>query len=100
MVKNEDTKSDYDLTDIVRDKSRRKMQMRNKKHKGLLYGLGMFGLVGWSVAIPALALLATGVWIDNLFPGGYSWTLMLLTLGIIIGCMNAWYWVNREAKED
>jgi len=56
----------------------------------------MFGLVGWSVAVPAVAAIALGVWIDTRYPSQYSWTLMLLVVGVTIGCFNAWYWVTRE----
>lgn len=99
-MKTEETHSDKELTENVREKSRRKIEVRSKKHKGLLYGLGMFGLVGWSVAIPTLVLLALGIWIDSTYKVKYSWTLMLLVLGIMIGCINAWYWINRESKEE
>ena len=89
-----------ELEETVRIKSERKIRFRNKNRKGLLYGLGMFGLVGWSVAIPTLIMLALGIWIDQNYQSPYSWTLMLLVLGISIGCLNAWYWVSRESKSD
>ena len=81
----------------MRQKSRRKIEVRSEDRKGLLYGLGMFGLVGWSVAVPTLLLLALGIWIDSRYDSPYSWTLMLLVLGIMLGCWNAWYWVQRES---
>jgi ATP synthase protein I len=59
----------------------------------------MFGLVGWSVAIPTLIGIAVGVWIDRTHSGPYSWTLMLLFAGVVVGCLNAWYWVKKESKE-
>lgn len=62
------------------------------------FGLGMFGLVGWSVSIPTVVGVALGVWIDYKWPSQYSWTLMLLVIGIVIGCLNAWFWVSRERK--
>ena len=89
-----------ELEETVRIKSERKIRFRNNDRKGLLYGLGMFGLVGWSVAIPTLILLALGIWVDRTYQSQYSWTLMLLVLGIMIGCMNAWYWVSRESKSE
>lgn len=88
------------LQEDVRIKSERKIKFRKKNRKGLLYGLGMFGLVGWSVAIPSLMMLALGIWIDRIYQSQYSWTLMLLVLGIILGCLNAWYWVSRESKSE
>lgn len=95
-----DKNNEEELEETVRIKSERKIRFRNRDRKGLLYGLGMFGLVGWSVAIPTLIMLALGIWIDRTYQSRYSWTLMLLVLGIIIGCLNAWYWVSRESKSD
>jgi ATP synthase protein I len=60
----------------------------------------MFGLVGWSVAIPTLIGVAVGVFIDKRFDTRYSWTLMLLLIGVIVGCLNAWYWVKRESSRE
>lgn len=94
---NESGQHKEELEENVRTKSKRKMNARRQKRKGLLYGLGMFGLVGWSVSIPALLMLALGIWIDSRYSSPYSWTLMLLVLGIMLGCMNAWYWVSRES---
>lgn len=56
----------------------------------------MMGLVGWAVAVPTLLGATLGMWIDRRWPGHYSWTLMLLLGGILLGCWNAWYWVARE----
>lgn len=83
----------------VGEKSERKSKARQEKSRGIWFGLGMFGLVGWSVAIPALILLALGVWIDNRWETNYSWTLMLLVLGVGLGCFNAWYWVKKESED-
>jgi ATP synthase protein I len=56
-------------------------------------GLGMFGMVGWSVAIPTVLGALLGAWLDRHHPKGYSWTLALLVAGLTIGCATAWYWV-------
>ncbi|MGB5984106.1 MAG: AtpZ/AtpI family protein [Desulfobacterales bacterium] len=84
----------------VARKEARKQKARGQEGRGLWFGLGMFGLVGWSVAIPTLAGIALGVWIDSLAVSRYSWTLMLLFVGVVIGCLNAWYWVKRESGRD
>ena len=99
-MKNREQHSEKEFENSVRKKSRRKIEVRSKDRKGLLYGLGMFGLVGWSVAVPTLSLLALGIWIDSRYDSPYSWTLMLLVLGIMIGCWNAWYWVQRESEGE
>ena len=87
-----------DLCKKVRIKEARKLRARRQKDRSVWFGLGMFGLVGWSVAIPTLAGIALGVWIDLKWPSRYSWTLMLLVIGVLLGCINAWFWVTRERK--
>ena len=82
----------------VEAKEERKLSARREERPKVWFGLGMFGLVGWSVAIPTLIGVALGIWIDSTWPSRYSWTLMLLFMGIIVGCLNAWYWVQRESK--
>lgn len=84
----------------VSAKETRKMKARREKDRSVWFGLGMFGLVGWSVAIPTLIAVAVGVWIDLRWPSRFSWTLMLLFVGVVLGCMNAWYWVKRESGHD
>jgi ATP synthase protein I len=76
----------------------RKLRARRRRREGVWFGLGMFGLVGWSVAVPTLLGLALGLWIDATWPGRFSWTLMLLLAGVIIGCLNAWYWLDEESR--
>jgi len=83
----------------VGKKERRKLAARSSSDKSIWFGLGMFGLVGWSVAIPTLIGIAVGVWIDATWPSRYSWTLMCLVAGVAVGCMHAWYWVKRETNQ-
>jgi ATP synthase protein I len=80
-------------------KEARRMKGKTQKDDGIWFGLGVFGIVGWSVAIPALIGTAAGLWIDKTFPSRFSWTLMLLILGVGLGCLNAWYWV-KMAREN
>jgi len=75
------------------------LRARQQGERSSWFGLGMFGLVGWSVAIPTVGLTALGVWVDRRWPGPYSWTLMLLVIGMALGCLNAWFWVSRERRE-
>ena len=81
-------------------KEARKVKARRERDRSIWFGLGMFGLVGWSVAIPTVIAVAVGVWIDVKWPSRFSWTLMLLFVGVVLGCMNAWYWVKRESGRD
>lgn len=83
----------------VERKARRKLRARSGKQKSIWLGLGMLGIIGWSVTIPTLLGIALGFWIDRHFPSRYSWTLMLLFIGLVCGCLNAWYWVENEHRE-
>ena len=55
-------------------------------------------MVGWSVATPTLIGVAAGIWVDNRWPGPFSWTLMLMVGGLLLGCWNAWYWISVEQR--
>lgn len=89
-----------DLAGRVEKKEARKIEARRDRERGVWFGLGMFGLVGWSVALPTVAAIALGIWLDRRIPGRGSWTLTCLFLGVVLGCLNAWYWVTREARDD
>jgi ATP synthase protein I len=80
----------------IQEKTTRKLKARREGDRSIWAGLGLFGMVGWSVIVPTLLGIALGIWIDNRFPSSHSWTLMLLFMGIVLGCWNAWYWIQRE----
>lgn len=88
-----------DLIAVVGEKEARKLRARQQKDRGVWFGLGMFGMIGWSVAIPTLLCVTLGIWLDTRWPSRFSWTLMLLLLGIVLGCLNAWFWVTRERRD-
>jgi ATP synthase protein I len=77
----------------------RKLKAKRQAAKSIWFGLGMSGLVGWSVTVPTLIGAAAGMWVDTHYPSRYSWTLMLLLMGLIAGCFNAWHWVDSEYKQ-
>lgn len=87
------------FTEEVVKKERRRIRGLRQQDRTVWFGLGMFGVVGWSVAIPTLIGVAVGLWIDQTWPSQYSWALMLLILGVMIGCLNAWYWVRKGGIE-
>jgi ATP synthase protein I len=83
---------------MIGQKEVRKVKARRERGKGIWFGLGTMGMIGWSVAIPTLIGVAFGALLDSWYPGQISWTLTFLSIGLIIGCVNAWYWVIREQK--
>ncbi len=84
------------LSQKIGDKAVRKLRARRHETQTVWFGLGMMGLIGWSVAIPTLLGIMFGLWLDDHYPGGRSWTLALLVAGLCIGCFNAWHWVEKE----
>jgi ATP synthase protein I len=102
MIEQPEDKSAKGRTAFSREvgaKAARKLEARRNSTPGVWFGLGMMGLIGWSVVVPTLLGAALGIWLDNHRPGSHSWTLMLLVIGLAIGCLNAWHWVAKEDRE-
>ena len=77
-------------------KAARKLKEQRHTTPGVWSGLGMMGLIGWSVVVPTLLGAALGIWLDKYHSGKHSWTLALMIAGLAIGCLNAWHWVANE----
>lgn len=99
--KPEDKSSDgqTEFSHRVGERAARKLKAQRHVTKTVWSGLGMMGMVGWSVAVPTLLGAALGIWLDRSYPGGRSWTLALLATGLAIGCLIAWHWVAKEDRE-
>jgi ATP synthase protein I len=91
------SKNELTFAGEVGAKAARKLKAR-KSTQGVWFGLGMMGLIGWSVVVPTLLGAALGIWLDKHHSGKHSWTLALLVAGLAIGCLNAWHWVAKEDK--
>jgi len=92
-------KTEKPLHKIIEAKAGRKLTAKKIDSPGVWFGLGMMGLIGWSVAIPTLLGSALGMWLDSHYPEGRSYTLALLIAGLCLGCLNAWHWVDKEQQE-
>ena len=82
----------------ISEKENRKMKAQRQKNN-VWFGLGMMGMVGWSVVVPAVLGALSGLWLDKKYPQTFSWTLTLLIIGLVTGSVIAWYWVDKEDKE-
>jgi len=87
------------LSREVGAKAARKLKAKRQGVPGIWFGLGMMGLIGWSITIPTLLGASLGLWLDRHYAGTHSWTLALLVGGLVLGCWNAWHWVAREQIE-
>jgi len=88
-----------EFSEQVGDMAERKLKAQRHVTRTVWSGLGMMGLVGWSVAMPTLLGAALGLWLDKHYPGEHSWTLALLAVGLGLGCLNAWHWIVKEDRE-
>jgi ATP synthase protein I len=100
LVKQDRTEGPGEMGKTIAAKEARRISALKERDHSLLFGLSIFGIVGWSVVIPTLIGVAMGIWIDGRWPGRFSWTLMLLFGGLILGCLNAWYWVSHVSKNE
>jgi ATP synthase protein I len=87
-----------DISTRISAKAQRKLHARRQGQPAVWLGLGMMGLIGWSVVVPTLLGALLGVWLDTQHPGQHSWTLALLMAGLTLGCFNAWHWVDKEDR--
>ncbi|MBM9511895.1 AtpZ/AtpI family protein [Desulfogranum marinum] len=93
------SKSNPPFIQEVGRKAKNKLKAQRKTTRNVWFGLGMMGLVGWSVVVPTLLGAALGIWLDGRHASSHSWTLMLLIIGLGLGCFNAWHWVAKEDRE-
>ena len=77
----------------------RKRSVQLNPDRNVWFGLGMMGLVGWSIVIPTILGAALGIYVDDHNHGKYSWTLMFMLFGLILGSVNAWHWVIQQQEE-
>ena len=97
-MSNENKKTEKSFSKKIRDKEKQKLKALKEDKRSEWTGFGTFGMIGWSVAVPAVLGTAIGLWLDENYPQSISWTLTLLVLGLFIGCLIAWQWVAKENK--
>ena len=88
------------MAEAVGRRAQRRQRARRERRHGLWFGFGMFGLIGWAVALPTVLGIVLGIWLDANWPTRFSWTVALLFAGVALGCFNAWWWVRRESPHD
>jgi len=89
--------TDQSFSARVGAQEERKLQARRVRSP-VWQGLGMLGLIGWSVCLPTLLGAWLGRWLDEHHPGTHSWTLALLVAGLFFGCLNASRWLRKEQR--
>ena len=97
-----DAKSNEQAAPALSDRSEFK-RIANYGRGGARQGVSGWALGCWELSAGPWRyrhwLGSESVWIDGHFPSRYSWTLMLLIIGVLAGCLNAWHWVAAEERE-
>lgn len=94
----EEPKDSDKAVDMIEKGAERMDRSRTTLSENPLLGLGMFGMIGWSVTVPTLAGIFLGLWLDRIIPQTFSWTLALLLAGVCVGAVIAGIWVGREGR--
>ena len=59
---------------IIAGKEERKLGAK-RDNRSVWYGLGLFGMVGWSVTAPTILGAALGFWLDKNHQADLSWMM-------------------------
>ncbi|MFH1217006.1 MAG: AtpZ/AtpI family protein [Pseudomonadota bacterium] len=86
------------LPEIIDKKSLKRDRAQKEKQRPIFFGFGMFGMIGWTIAVPAVIGIFIGRWLDGRHLGSttISWTLTCLFTGLFIGGVAAWHWIKKE----
>lgn len=85
--------------DSIQRSAARMKHARSAPRVSPLRGLGVFGIIGWSVAVPTVGGAFLGLWLNRVAPQTFSWPIALILGGATVGVVIAWNWVSREATD-
>jgi len=80
----------------ISDRARRLKAARDNPGPSPLRGVGTFGMIGWSIAVPTVGGAFLGLWLDRVAAQAFSWTIALILAGVVLGALIAGAWVGKE----
>ncbi len=80
----------------ISDRARRIKAARDDPGPSPLRGVGTFGMIGWSIAVPTVGGAFLGLWLDRVAAQDFSWTIALILAGVVLGSLIAGAWVGKE----
>jgi len=95
-MRRDDDKSAGDIG----SRARRMKNARDNPGPSPLRGIGTFGMIGWSIAVPSVGGAFLGLWLDRVAPQNFSWTIALLLGGVVVGGFIAWGWIAKEGDGE
>ncbi len=82
-------------SEAIRRRTQRMQKTRDEPQYSPLNGLGVFGVIGWSVAIPTVGGAFLGMWLNRVAPQSFSWPIALILGGVVLGGLVAWSWIDK-----
>ena len=82
-------------SEAIRRRTQRMQKTRDEPQYSPLNGLGVFGVIGWSVAIPTVGGAFLGMWLNRVAPQSFSWPIALILGGVVLGGLVAWGWIDK-----
>lgn len=79
---------------VQRDRDR--LARREQGHRSFWRSLSVLGMVGWPIALGSVGGALFGRWLDLQYESGVRFTLMLMTFGLLLGCLAAWRTVTQK----
>lgn len=79
---------------VRRDVTR--LARRESGHRSFWQSLRVLGMVGWPIALGSVGGALLGRSLDVRLESGMRFTLMLMTVGLIFGCVAAWKAVTQD----
>lgn len=84
----------------IRRRAERLQRGRRSPGASPLRGLGVFGMVGWSIAVPTVGGAFLGLWLNQVAPQKFSWPIALILGGVVVGGAIAWAWIGQETRDQ
>jgi ATP synthase protein I len=81
---------------MILEVASKQKRLERRNHHWSWSSIAVLGVIGWSVTVPTLAGVALGIWIDQRWPSRFSWSLMLMVTGLVLGCIHAWLRVKDD----
>lgn len=79
---------------VHRDRAR--LARREAGHRSFWRAFGVIGMVGWPIALGSVGGTLLGRYLDTRFQTGIRFTLMLMMIGVSVGCFAAWRTVAQK----
>ena len=86
-------------TEQIARQARRMKSRRDHPGPSPLRGIGTFGMIGWSIAVPTVGGAFLGLWLDRVAPQNFSWTIALILGGVVLGSFIAAAWIGKEGDD-